>query len=144
MASAMYNEFKKEMGKIDWSDNAGIDIKVLLVDNTYAQNIDLHLNKDDIDTLSVEINATGYTAGGTLLTTRVVTIDLPNDWAVYDADDAIWGSSTITARGAIVYLDTGTPATSTLIAYIDFVSDKSSDAGDFVVQWHTDGVYRLG
>ena len=141
MASAMYNEFKKEIGVIDWLTAT---VKVMLVDNTYTLDIDAHSQIDEIDALTVEISGTGYTAGGIALANKSIARDDVNDWSVFDADDAVWGSSTITARGAIVYLDTGVATTSTLIAYIDFVSDKSSDAGDFVVQWHTDGVYRLG
>ncbi|RLF01919.1 MAG: hypothetical protein DRJ64_09975, partial [Thermoprotei archaeon] len=105
---------------------------------------DAHSNKDDIDSLTVEVSGTGYTADGELLSNKAIARDDTNDWSKYDADDVTWASSTITARGAIVYLDTGTPATSTLIAYVDFVTDKSSSAGDFIIQWHTDGVFRLG
>ena len=142
MASAIYNEYKKEIGKIDWTSAT---IRVMLVDNTYVLDIDAHSNKDDIDSLVVELaDGNGYTIGGELLTTKSITRDDVNDWSKYDADDVIWSSSTLTARGAIVYLDTGTPATSTLIAYVDFVVDKSSSSGDFIIQWHSDGVFRLG
>ena len=141
MASAIYNEYKKEIGVINWLTD---DIRVMLVDNTYTLDIDAHSNKDDIDGLSVEVSGTGYTAGGELLANMSISRDDVNDWSKFDADDVTWGSSTLTARGAIVYLDTGTPATSTLIAYVDFVTDKSSSAGDFIIQWHSDGVFRLG
>jgi hypothetical protein len=141
MASAIYNEFKKEIGVIDWTTAT---IKVMLVDSNYALDIDAHSFKSDIDALSVEVSGTGYTAGGADLANKTVTRDDTNDWSVFDADDVVWSSSTITARGAIVYYDTGTASTSTLIAFVDFVTDKSSSDGDFIIQWHTDGVYRLG
>jgi len=141
MASAIYNEFKHKIGVIDW---ATASVKVMLVDNTYTLDIDAHSQKDEIDALTVEISGTGYTAGGQALANKAITRDDTNDWSKFDADDALWGSSTLTARGAIVYLATGTPATETLIAYIDFISDKSSSAGDFIIQWHTDGVFRIG
>ncbi len=141
MASAIYNEYKKEIGNINWASDT---VKVMLVDNTYTLDIDAHSNKDDIDGLSVEVSGTGYTAGGESLANKSVTRDDANDWSKYDADDVTWASSTITARGAIVYLDSGTASTSTLIAYVDFVTDKSSSSGDFIIQWHTDGVFRLG
>lgn len=141
MASAIFNEYKKEMGKIDWST---VTIKVMLVSSAYALDIDAHSNKDDIDALGVEVSGTGYTAGGVTLANKVVGRDDANDWTRYDADDAIWPNATLTARGAIVYLDTGVASTSTLIAFIDFIVDKSSSAGDFVVQWHANGVFRLG
>ena len=141
MASAIYNEYKKEIGNIAWNTAT---VKAMLVDNTYTLDIDTHSQKDEIDTLAVEISGTGYTAGGMALANKAITRDDVNDWSKFDADDVIWSASTLTARGAIIYLDTGVPATSTLIAYVDFVSDKVSSAGDFVIQWHTDGVFRLG
>lgn len=141
MASAIYNEFKKEIGLIDWLTAT---VKVMLVDATYSLDIDAHSQKDEIDLLTVEVSGAGYTAGGVALANKSVTRDDSNDWSKFDADDALWSTSTITARGAIVYLDTGNTATSTLIAYIDFVTDKSSSVGDFIVQFHADGIYRIG
>lgn len=145
MASGIYNEFKKEIFTIDWENNV---IKVMLVDNTYVFDEtakDTHLNKSDIDALGDELpTANGYTAGGQTLTGTLVTVDITNNISKAAADNVIWSSSTITARGAIVYFDTTIASTSTLIAYIDFLADKSSSAGDFVIQWHTDGVFKLG
>ncbi len=143
MASSMYNNYKKNISKINWEDNAGTTVKVLLVDSNYVVDIDTHLNKSDIDALSVEVSGTGYTAGGQAITNRVITIDNANDWASYDADDIVWASSTIIAHGAIVYLDTGDASTSTLISYIDFGADKASSDGDFTIQFHVDGVFRV-
>lgn len=142
MASALYNNYKLNMCKIDWT-NVAVNVRCMLVDSTYALDIDAHLHKSDIDTLSVEISGTGYTAGGELLTTKVVTIDNVTDSAKFNADDITWTASTLTARGAIVYLDSGNVNTSTLIDYIDFGVDKSSSASDFVIQWNTDGIFKL-
>lgn len=141
MASAIFNEYKKNIGSINW--NSAL-IKVILVDNTYALDIDAHSNLDDINALAVEVSGTGYTAGGATLANNAVTRDDVNDWSKFDSDDIVWASSTLTARGAIVYFDSTVASTSTLIAYVDFVADKSSSAGDFIIQWHTDGVFRLG
>jgi len=141
MASAIYNEYKAKVGKTDWE---AVSVKVMLVTSSYTLDIDTHNNKSDIDALSVEAEGDGYNAGGKLLENKTVTRDDVNDWVRYDADDTVWSSSTITARGAIVYVDTGDATTSTLIGYVDFVTDKSSSAGDFVIQWHTDGIYRIG
>jgi hypothetical protein len=141
MASAIYNEFKKEIGVIDW---ATASVKVMLVDSSYALDIDAHSFKNNIDDLGVEVTGDGYTAGGQALANKAITRDDANDWSTFDADDSVWSNSTITARGAVVYYDTGDATTSTLIAYVDFVTDKSSSAGDFIIQWHTDGIYRIG
>lgn len=137
MASVIYNEYKKEVGKIDWETDI---FKVLLVDSGYIVDIVAHSNLDDVTN---EVSGTGYTAGGKLLANKTITRDDTQNWSVYDADDSIWPNSTITARAAIIYLDTGTPATSTLLTFADLVVDKSSNGGDFVVQWHTEGVFKI-
>ena len=141
MASQIYNEYKAKIGTIDWS-SVGVDIRVILVTSAYTPDEDNHANYDDITNELPTAN--GYTLGGALLVNKAIGIDTTNDWSKFDADDVTWVTSTLTARGAVVYFDTGVPATSTLIAYIDFISDKVSNAGDFVIQWHTDGVFRIG
>lgn len=138
MASQIYNSFKGKLdGSFDWGGNV---IKVALVTSTYVPNIDTHQFFSDI---TDEVVGTGYTAGGKQLTTPVISVDTTNDIAKYDADDVTWTTSTITARGAVVYKDTGTPSTSPLVAYIDFGSDKSSTSGDFNLQWHVNGIFQI-
>ena len=136
MANVIYNSFKKTIGDgtIDWDTDT---IKVALVTSSYTPDIDTHT---DFSThVTNEVVGTGYTAGGATLAGKVVTVDTTNDWAEYDATDVTWGSSTITARGAVVYESTG----GNLICYVDFGSDKSSSAGDFTISWHGDGVFKL-
>jgi hypothetical protein len=62
---------------------------------------------------------------------------------ILDAADSVWGSSTITARYAVVYVATGTSSTSALIGYQDFGSDQSSTNGNFTVQWDSTGIVRI-
>lgn len=144
MANVIYNSFKGKVmeGAINWSDNATTTIRVMLVDDTYTPNIDGEVWKSDIDLTGAEVSGTGYTAGGALLVNRAVNVDTTADWAEADADDVTWATSTITARGAIVYKDTGVAASSPLIAYIDFGTNKVSSAGDFTIAWNVDGVFR--
>jgi len=80
-----------------------------------------------------EVSGTGYTAGGQALDNPTVT--LSGTTAFIDFDDETWTNATITARGALIYNDTvaGDPA----VAVFDFGSDKTSTAGDFVVQFPT-------
>lgn len=145
MANAIYNEFKGAIGSINWADNTNITIKVMLVADTYTPDIDLHKFKGDIDAISdAEVTGTGYTAGGADIVNRSILVDTSTDFAKYDSDDVTWSNSTITARGAIVYFDTGDASTSTLITYVDFVSNKSSDSGDFLIQWNADGIFKIG
>ena len=80
-------------------------------------------------TTSNEVTGTNYTAGGNTLT-RVDPAS-SGTTAFTDFADTTWSSSTITARGAMIYNDTasGNPA----VVILDFGSDKTSTNGDFTV-----------
>ena len=140
MADIVYNSFKKNImnGSIDLDTDT---IKVALVTSSYTPNQDTH---EDFADVTNEITSTGYTAGGSALANKAVTADNTDNEGVFDADNVTWANSSITARGAVVYKDTGTAATSLLICYIDFTSDKSSSTSDFIIQWNTEGILNLG
>ena len=54
-----------------------------------------------------------------------------------DFADKTYGSSTITARGAIIYntQTAGGSGTTDAVLVLDFGSDKTSSAGDFTIQF---------
>ena len=83
---------------------------------------------------SNEATGTGYTAGGNTLTISTVPTSTGTT-AFLDFSDTTWTSSTITARGALIYLANGT--TNPSVAVLDFGADKTSTAGDFTVQFPT-------
>lgn len=134
MANAKYNSFKRDIanGTIDLDTNI---IMCALVDATYVPNVDTHTLYSHI---TGEVVGTGYTAGGQALAAKTVTVDNANDVSIFDADDVTWAASTITARGAVLYKDTGE-----LISYFDFGVDKSSSNGDFIVQWNAGGILTI-
>lgn len=141
MASGVYNNFKEllmESGAIDFVNDT---IKVALVTSTYTPDFDAH---DFFDDITNEVTGTGYTAGGATLASKTVTQDDTDNEGVFDAADVTWSSSTITARGAVIYKSTGTASTSPLIAYIDFGSDQVSTAGNFVITWNAEGILNIG
>ena len=140
MADLVYNSFKQKImdGSIDLDTDT---IKVALVTSSYTVSQDDH---EDYADITNEVTGTGYTAGGATLANAAVTKDNTNDVGKFDADDVTWTTSTITARGAIVYKDSGTGATSWFICYIDFGGDKASTAGSFTLRWHADGIVSLG
>lgn len=141
MADALYNKGKFELmsGNIDFDANT---LKVALVTSSYTPNIDTHHYYSD---LTNEVaNGNGYTTGGATLASVTVTEDDTNDRAYLDAADLTWSTSTITARGAVLYKDTGVTTTSPLIAYFDFGTDKSSSSGDFTIQWNASGILEVG
>ena len=139
MASALYNSFKKKImdGSIDLDTDT---IKVALTTSTYSPSIDNHTWFSDITN---EVTGVSYSAGGVALANKSVTIDNTNDWAYWDADDTSWTTATITARYAIIYKSTGVAATSPLIGYIDFATDKLADGGTFLITWSATGIIKL-
>lgn len=60
---------------------------------------------------------------------------------VLDAADVQWATSTITARGAVLYRDTGTASTSPLIGFYDFGGNIVSTGGNFDLVWPTQGIH---
>lgn len=139
MADVIYNSFKKKImdGSIDLDTDT---IKVALVTSTYTPDQDVH---DFFDDVTNEVVGTGYTAGGASLANKAVTADNTDNEGVFDADDVAWTTSTITARGAVIYKSTGTASTSPLICYLDFGSDKISTAGTFTISWNAEGILNL-
>ena len=84
-------------------------------------------------TTSNEVSGTGYSAGGGTLTRVDPTTS--STTAFTDFSDLTFSSSTITARGALIYNDSasGDPT----VVVLDFGSDKSSSSGDFTIQFPT-------
>ena len=141
MSDLIYNSFKQKImdGSIDLDTDT---IKVALVTSTYTPDIDTH---EDYADITNECTGTGYTAGGATLASKAVTKNTTDDVGKFDAADVTWSTSTIAnARGAILYKDSGTAATSWFIMYLDFGADKSSTAADFTLRWHANGILTLG
>ena len=136
MADAVYNDFKSGVvsGLIDLG---GDTFKIMLVTATYAPNVDTHTFRSSVTN---EVSGTGYTAGGQALANVSLTTDDTNDRAVWNADDPVWTASTITARGAVIYQDTGNAATDRLVCYLDFGSDIASTNADFTVTFNATGI----
>jgi hypothetical protein len=112
-------------------------IKVSLHTSTYTPDTDAH---DFFNDITNEVSGTGYTAGGATLASKTITKDTANNKVKFDAADTSWTTSTITARYAVVYQDTGNAATSPVIALIDFGADQSTSGTTFLITWHSDGI----
>jgi len=140
MADVVFNSFKQYImdGTIDLDTDT---IKVALMTNAFTPNIDTHHFWSDVS--ANEASGSGYTAGGQALTTKAVATDDTNDRGTFDADDPSWASTTITARYAIIYKDTGVAATSPLIGCWDFGSDQSSSNGTFTINVNSVGILAL-
>jgi hypothetical protein len=141
MPSKLYGQFlAKALNKeVDWDSDT---IKVALLTSSYTPNQDTHDYYDDVSTY--EVSGTGYTAGGQTLGSKTVSYDAATNVIVLDAADTTWTSSTITARYAVVYDDSGaTAGAKALIGYVDFSSDQSSTSGNFTITWDATGIVRI-
>ena len=114
-------------------------IKVMLCTSAYVPNQDAHQFKSDI---TGEVVGTGYTAGGQALTGKALSYAAGHT-ETWTATSPSFPSSTITARFAVFYQDTGTPATSRLICYWDFGVDVSSSTGAFTLNVAPAGLVTL-
>lgn len=139
-ADVIQNTFKAFImdGTIDLDTDT---IKVMLLTSTHTQDQDTYDYIDDVN--ANEVSGTGYTAGGAAIANKSVAENDTDNVGVFDGDDVTWSSSTITARYAAIYKDTGTASTSPIIAILDFGSDQSSSAGDFTISWGANGILRL-
>lgn len=140
MPSIIPNATKKNLmnGNIDLDTDT---IKVMLLTSSHSNDADSQEFIDDVS--ANEVSGDGYTAGGATLANKAVTQDNTDDEGVFDADDVSWAASSITARYAVIYKDTGTPATSPIIAIIDFGEDKVSSSGTFTITWASEGILNL-
>jgi len=87
---------------------------------------------------SNEVSGTNYTAGGNTLTN--VTPTTSSTTALTDFADSTWSSSTITARGALIYnSSTAAGSADRAVVVLDFGADKTSTNGDFVIQFPAAG-----
>ena len=82
-------------------------------------------------TSSNEVSGTNYTAKGNSLTN--VDPSTSGTTALTDFADTSWSSSTITARGGLLFNDSASGDPSGLV--LDFGADKSSSSGTFTVQF---------
>lgn len=129
MADLIYNSclFDQAKGAIDFDTDT---FKVMLVTSGYSPNKDSHAKRSDVTS---ETTGTGYTAGGAACTVTV-TQDNSTDRITISFATTEWLSSTITARGAVVYKARGGAASADeLVFYNDFGADVSTTGGTFTV-----------
>tara|TARA_R110002020_G_scaffold235885_2_gene448206 strand:+ start:863 stop:1297 length:435 start_codon:yes stop_codon:yes gene_type:complete len=126
----MCTSFKKELLEAvhNFKNSGGSTFKIALYTNSASFDA-----TTTAYTTSNEVTGTGYTAGGNTLTRVDPTSS--GTTAFTDFADTTWSSSTITARGAMIYNDSasGNPA----VVILDFGSDKTSTNGDFTVVFPT-------
>lgn len=130
----MQSLFSKQ---IDWTND---DIRVMLVTASYTPNQDTNRYLSDV---SGETTGAGYTAGGQALSGKTISYDGSTNTLTLDAQDSTWANSTITARYAVFYDNTGASASvKPLLGYFDFGSDVASNSGNFVLEYDPTGIFK--
>lgn len=141
MANAFYNPAKKKLMQGSFILDSDT-IKVMILSSAYTPNIDTDTFKSDIS--ANEVSGAGYTAGGTALASKTITVDTTNDLAFFDAADvSLPGVTIVNGRYLVVYKDTGTPSTSPLLLYDDLGGNKNPTGDTFLITWDANGICKL-
>jgi hypothetical protein len=124
----MCTSFKKEILEAvhNFKNSGGSTFKLALYTNSASFNA-----ATTAYTTGNEVSGTNYSAGGGTLTR--VDPSSSGTTGFTDFSDLTFSSSTITARGALVYNDSASGNPTCVV--LDFGSDKSSSSGDFTVQF---------
>jgi len=133
MANAIYPLYKQAL--LDASANVDINdgtVKVALSTAAYNAAHDFY---DDVSASTV---GTPQTINNTTVTN-----------GLFDGDDVVYtavpSGSTVTAL--IIYIDTGTPGTSRLVAFLDTgiggTFPLPTNGGDVNVNWNASGIFQL-
>tara|TARA_A100001388_G_scaffold95571_1_gene69437 strand:+ start:547 stop:978 length:432 start_codon:yes stop_codon:yes gene_type:complete len=128
ISQAMCSSFKKELleAKHNFLNSGGSTFKLAL----YTSDASLGAGTTAYTT-SNEVSGTGYSAKGNTLTR--VNPSLDGTTAITDFADTTFSSSTITARGALIFNEDTSGDTSVLV--LNFGSDKASSSGDFTISF---------
>lgn len=129
MASIIYNSMFHDLaiGSIDFDTDT---FKCMLVTSSYTP-AKSHSKRSDITN---EVTGTGYTAGGNSAAATVAAVNNTSNLQDITWSVTSWTSSTITARGAVIYKSRGGASSADeLIGYLDFVTDQSTSGGTFSI-----------
>ena len=128
ITTAVCTSFKQELltGTHNFS-SGGDTFKVAL----YTSSASLDASTTAYTT-SNEVSGTGYSAGGATLTN--VTPTTSGTTAIVDFNDVSFTSSTITARGCLIY---NSSYSNKAVAVFDFGSDQASSSSTFTITFPT-------
>ena len=128
ISTAMCTSFKKELLEAvhNFKNTGGSTFNLAL----YTSSASLDASTTAYTT-SNEVSGTGYTAKGASLTR--VDPSTSGTTALTDFSDLTFSSSSITARGALIFNDSASGDPS--VCSLDFGADKTSSSGDFTIQF---------
>lgn len=134
MANAIYPKFKEAL--LDGSANIDVNdgtVKVALIDTADYTYSSAHDFWDDASAGAV---GTPQTIGNTTVTN-----------GLFDGDNVTFSAVTgDPCEALIIFIDTGTPSTSRLVAYIDTGVTGlpvTPNSGDVTITWNASGIFQL-
>jgi hypothetical protein len=139
MANALYPKWKEQLLQFTANNNLSAGtVKVALVDTgvyTYATSDQFYDAGTGTDVQSATVG-TPQTIGSKTFTN-----------GVFDGADVTFSTVTgSTVEALVIYVDTGTPTTSPLVAYIDTSVTGlpvTPNGGDISVTWNASGIFAL-
>lgn len=115
-------------------------LKTMIATATYSPNQD---TLDYVNDVTNEAAGTGYTAGGITLTDEVVNLDTATNVVSLAAGDIDTAGLSVSGRWAVTYVDTGTPATSPVLAYTDLSEGIGGNVTCTGITWDPDGIIQF-
>ena len=147
----MCTSFKKELLEAvhNFKVSGGSTFKISLYTNSAAGNNGFGGTSTDMDETITNYSSNNEVANGNGYAQGTKTLDRVNPttgqaaggspattaYTSFLSSSAIWASSTITARGALIWNDSASNDAAVIV--LDFGSDKSSSSGDFKVVFPT-------
>lgn len=132
MSDAIYPKYKQAL--LDASDNVDLNdgtVKVALIDTgVYPYN-----GSDEFYSSVSGVVGTPQTINNTTVTN-----------GLFDGDDVTFPTVTGNpAEAILIYIDTGSAATSRLVAWIDTATNLpvTPNGGDISIQWNASGIFQL-
>lgn len=149
MAWTAYYQFLEGLltlvNSIDFDTTGSNNLKIALC--TSASGWSPTASTDDFfdDCTANEVSGSGYTAGGNAVEGQNVA-ETGGTFTVDATDPSAWAqdaSGFNDAKFAILYKDSGSTATSPLIAYHTFSTVKGNVSGSLTVQFDASGIFTL-
>lgn len=132
MTNALYPKWREAL--ISGAANSGLNgtVKVALVDTGVYTYSAAH---EFLTSLTGRIGTDQTLTGKTFVN------------GAFDAADATWPTGGgVSVEALVIYIDTGTPATSRLVAYLDsgYTNLPVTNSGGVTAQWPAGGIFTLG
>lgn len=115
---------------VNWTADT-IQVALVTASYTPAQDVDSFWSTAQ----PFEITGPGYVAGGVVVGGKSVGAVSPTHEIPLLGGNSVWAGASFTCRYAIVYKNTGSPATSPLLGWVDFGTNETVASGTFTVQW---------